>query len=108
MSRKSLLLALVSCVVIILLLVFPVSFVGESIFARQGGVVQSGILQVHNLNTTLSYSTIQEAVDADETLTGHVIRVDSGVYNEHVSVNKSLSLVSEDRSSTVISALKRE
>jgi len=63
---------------------------------------QSDGLRVHNLNTTRSYSTIQEAINADETVAGHIIRVDSGVFREHVTVNKSLSLVSADRSSTVI------
>lgn len=59
-------------------------------------------LGVHNLNTTRSYAAIQQAIDADETLDGHVIIVDSGIYYENVFVNKALSLLGQDRSSTVI------
>jgi len=102
LSRKWLQLASASCVILASVLVFPVSFTAWSTSLEQVGVSQTNGLRVHNLNTTLSYSTIQEAIDADETLAGHVIRVDSGVYSERVSVNKSLSLVGEDRSSTVI------
>lgn len=57
---------------------------------------------VHNLNTGLNYTTIQEAVDADETLNGHTIFVDSGLYSEHVMITKSLSIVGEDASTTII------
>jgi len=57
---------------------------------------------VHNLNTSKSYSTIQEAINAPETLDGHEIFVGSGTYYEHVTVNKSLSLIGEDRSTTII------
>jgi len=57
---------------------------------------------VHNLDTDKSYSTIQEAINAPETLDGHKISASSGIYYEHVTVNKSLSLVGEDRSTTII------
>jgi len=94
-------LVLAASVVLVVLLVFPVSFEARSTSLEQIGVSQTNGL-VHNLNTTLSYSTIQEAIDAVETLAGHVIHVDSGVYSERVSVSKAVSLVGEDRSSTVI------
>jgi len=84
------------------LLVFPGPFTAWSTSLEQIGLSQTNGLHVHNLNTTLSYSGIQEAVDAAQTIAGHVIRVDSGVYSERVSVNKALSLVGEDRSLTVI------
>ena len=63
---------------------------------------QQSNLKVHNLNTSKSYPTIQEAINAPETLEGHKIYVEAGVYHEHVTVNKSLSLIGEDRSSTII------
>jgi hypothetical protein len=34
-----------------------------------------------------SYTTIQAAIDAATTLSGHVVRVDAGTYNENLSVN---------------------
>jgi len=57
---------------------------------------------VHNLNTGLNYTTIQEAINAPETLAGHTIFVEEGTYYEHLVVNKSLSLIGEDRFSTII------
>jgi parallel beta-helix repeat protein len=57
---------------------------------------------VHNLNTGLNYTTIQEAIDASETQDGHTIFVETGTYYENVVVNKTLSLVGEDSSTTII------
>ena len=57
---------------------------------------------VHNLDTGLDYSTIQEAIDAPETLNGHTLLVDAGTYYEHVSVYKSLNLQGEDSETTII------
>ena len=57
---------------------------------------------VHNVDKGLSYDTIQRALDAPETLDGHTIFVDDGVYYESVIVNKSVSLVGENRSTTII------
>ncbi len=45
-----------------------------------------------NVNTGLSYITIQRAINAPETLDGHIISISSGTYYEHLLVNKSLSL----------------
>jgi parallel beta-helix repeat protein len=59
-------------------------------------------LPVHNLNTNLNYSTIQEAIDAPETLDGHTISVDAGTYHENVVVNKSLTLQGENKNTTII------
>ena len=61
-----------------------------------------GYYPVHNLNTSLSYPTIQAAIDADETLNGHTINVDEGMYHEHVVVDKSISLIGQNRETTVI------
>ena len=61
-----------------------------------------GIPRVHNTNTGLNYSTIQEAIDAPETLNGHTIFVEAGSYYENVVVDKSLSLIGENRSNTIV------
>jgi len=57
---------------------------------------------VHNLDTGLNYSAIQDAIDAPETLSGHTILVDAGRYYENVAVTKSVSLIGEDSSTTII------
>jgi parallel beta-helix repeat protein len=57
---------------------------------------------VHNLDTGLNYTTIQEAIDAPQTLDGHTIVVDAGIYNESVLLNKAVFLIGENKSSTVI------
>jgi parallel beta-helix repeat protein len=57
---------------------------------------------VQNLDTGKDYSTIQEAIDAPETLDGHEIFVASGIYHEHLTVNKSLRLIGEDQRTTII------
>jgi len=59
-------------------------------------------LPVHNINTGLGYGTIQEAINADETLNGHTIFVETGTYYENVIVNKTLSFIGESRDATVI------
>ena len=58
--------------------------------------------QVHNLDTGLNYGSIQDAIDASETLDGHTIFVEAGTYYESVSVHKSLSLIGENRRTTFI------
>jgi len=59
-------------------------------------------IRVRNIDTGLGYGTIQDAIDAPETLDGHTILVDEGIYYENVVVNKALSLVGENRSITII------
>jgi parallel beta-helix repeat protein len=61
-------------------------------------------LPVHNINTGLGCATIQEAIDAPETLDGHTIFVEAGTYYENVVVNKSLTLIGENREATIIDA----
>lgn len=63
---------------------------------------------VRNLNTGLSYSTIQAAIDANETLDGHTIFVEEGVYYERVIVKKAVSLIGENRSTTIIDGKGRD
>ncbi len=57
---------------------------------------------VHNTDTGFSYDTIQEAIDANETLGGHTIQVDAGIYYEHLFVSKSLTIVGEGSTTTII------
>ena|GEM_PF-1484559 len=64
----------------------------------------TSILPVHNVDTGFDYATIQEAINAPETLDGHTILVDAGVYYENVVLNKTLSLIGENKVSTVIDA----
>jgi parallel beta-helix repeat protein len=62
----------------------------------------SGLPPVQNINSGLRYSTIQAAINAPQTLNGHTILVEEGIYNEHVTVNKSISLVGMNRNDTII------
>lgn len=57
---------------------------------------------VHNLNTGLNYTNIQDAIDAIETSDGHTIAVDEGWYYESVVVTKSITLLGSSRN-TIIS-----
>jgi parallel beta-helix repeat protein len=50
----------------------------------------------------LNYSTIQQAIDANETLNGQTILVDAGQYYGNVVVNKTLSLIGADSTLTTI------
>ena len=57
---------------------------------------------VHNINTRLDYATIQAAINAPETLDGHTIHVEAGTYYEHLTVNKSVSLVGDSSKKATI------
>jgi len=59
-------------------------------------------LPVHNINTGLGYITIQEAINASETLDGHIIFVEEGTYYENLVINKSISLIGENKVTTTI------
>jgi len=60
-----------------------------------------GSYPVHNIDTGLNYTTIQDAVDANETLNGHTIFVEQGWYTS-VIVDKSLTLIGESMVDTKI------
>jgi parallel beta-helix repeat protein len=57
---------------------------------------------VLNANTNLTYLTMQSAINAPETSNGHTILVEAGTYNEHITVNKTLSLIGENQTTTII------
>jgi parallel beta-helix repeat protein len=73
-----------------------------SIKFTTGAIQASDSYPIHNLETGLNYTTIQEAINANQTLNGHTIFVDEGVYIENVIVNKSVSLFGENRDTTII------
>jgi parallel beta-helix repeat protein len=99
MSRKTIL--ILGLMVILVILAYVVlQFV---IFPSKG---PSGA--VHNINTGLDYKTIQGAIDAPETLNGHTILVDAGTYYEYVVVNKSISLIGENRDTTIINGKRNK
>jgi len=64
-------------------------------------------LPVHNINTGLGYATIQEAINANETLDGHTIFVETGTYYENMVVNKTICLIGEDKGTTVIDGMQK-
>lgn len=100
MIKKILLLGLIFLASFSFLLHSPLSFHYTS--GDQSLGVQGNGFRVHNADTGLSYSTIQEAINAPETTDGHTIVVSSGIYYEHVVLNKELSLLGEARDETVI------
>ena len=61
--------------------------------------------RVHNLETGLSYATIQEAIDAPKTLDTHRIFVDNGTYYENVIVTKAVSLIGEAEETTIVDGM---
>jgi len=52
----------------------------------------SRISDPKNINTGISYTTIQAAIDDPLTLDGHTIEVEAGTYTENVVVNKKLTI----------------
>jgi len=63
-------------------------------------------LSIHNMNTGLGYATIQQAINANETLNNHTIFVEEGIYYECLIVNKSISLIGKDRTNTILDGNK--
>jgi len=61
-----------------------------------------GSSPVTNLNTSEVFLTIQDAIDDSDTLAGHIIFVKNGIYYGHITVNKAINLIGEDRNGTII------
>jgi parallel beta-helix repeat protein len=59
---------------------------------------------VHNVDTNEYFNEIQTAIDDPDTLNGHTIEVAAGTYYENVVVDKRISIIGEDRGTTVIDA----
>lgn len=92
MNRR--LVAIISLLVL-LLSVLPTGVIIRLVEAYDG-------YPVRNVDTGLNYTTIQEAIDAPETLDGHTILAEVGTYYEHVWINKSISLIGDNVQSTII------
>jgi len=56
--------------------------------------------RVLNQNTSIMYSTIQDAINAADS--GNILIAFSGIYHENVIVNKQVSLIGEDRSGVIV------
>jgi parallel beta-helix repeat protein len=63
---------------------------------------QANTHPIHNLETCLSYATIQEAIDAPETLDKNTIFVQNGTYQENIVVTKAIKLIGESEETTII------
>lgn len=57
-------------------------------------------LEIHNIDTGEDFATIQEAVDAANQ--GDTIMVSEGIYHESLVIDKTLTLVGENRNTTII------
>ncbi len=62
---------------------------------------------VENVNTGKRYASIQEAIDANDTLNGHTLLVHPGKYVECVNITKTLIVKGLNRSSTIIERSRR-
>ena len=67
---------------------------------NEGG--QTVMVGVYNSDTGLCFETIQDAIDDDNTLNNHTIAVPSGVYYEHIVVNKSINLLGVNKATTIL------
>jgi len=99
MSRKPILLILILALALTALVSKNAS--SQSLKNKQDSLSQPE-KKVHNIDTGLNYTTIQGAINANETSDRQTIFVEKGTYYEHVIVNKTISLVGEDKSTTVI------
>ena len=57
---------------------------------------------VKDLDTTFGYPTIQDAINSGATSDGDVISVKPGVYHENLVVNKTLSIIGQNKATTII------
>lgn len=89
----------------VILLTFVLLLSSTITVARPVKVVAAS-LPIHNVDSGFDYATIQEAVEAPETLDGHRIVVDPGTYHENlIAVGKQLSIIASSiQEETVIVA----
>jgi parallel beta-helix repeat protein len=57
---------------------------------------------VRNIDTDLNYVSIQAAIDAPQTLNGHMLSVGPGVYSERLVIYKSLKIVGSGAKATIV------
>ncbi len=69
-------------------------------FVAQNEWYNQGYKKVYNLETGTSYNTVQTAVT--NAGTGDRILVDAGQYNEHVTIDKKITIIGADRFITII------
>jgi hypothetical protein len=62
----------------------------------------AGAGMVKNLNTLQMYCSIQAAINDVLTLAGHVIEASAGIYNERVTVSKSLTIQGTDKANCIL------
>ncbi|HMS35109.1 MAG TPA: right-handed parallel beta-helix repeat-containing protein, partial [Ignavibacteria bacterium] len=67
---------------------------------RDVGAAAAGL--VTNLNTTETFCSIQSAIDDAQTMNGDVIEVSAGIYNERVTVSKSLTIQGVDKVNCIL------
>jgi parallel beta-helix repeat protein len=98
-------------IIIGLLLIVPISSANgfdnlksESIILHLNNTSSSHILSnsVYNLNTGEIFQTIQDAIDDVDTIDGHTIQVNEGLYQENVIITKSITLRGVNRYKTII------
>ena len=91
---------------ILLLLILVITALSSQIVSSHPLNYKSGLIvqseRVHNLDTGLNYTSIQEAIDAPETWNGHRIFVEEGIYYENLVIDKSLSIIGENKNATII------
>jgi parallel beta-helix repeat protein len=72
------------------------------VFALFYFIINFHVNKVVNIDTGKEYATIQEAIDANETLNGHTLLVYPGVYHEYVKVDKTLTIKGQSRDETIV------
>ncbi|WP_185155398.1 putative Ig domain-containing protein [Rudanella paleaurantiibacter] len=77
------------------------TFSGNGVDARNVGNVL-GVELVTNTNTGQKFCSIQSAIDAAGTQTGHTLQVSPGTYSEQVLVNKGVRIVGSGTPSPVL------
>jgi len=90
--------------VMVILLMVSTSFIGVSSNVEKSAASLNGKTLYVGGSGPGNYTTIQHAVnDANE---GDIIYVYNGTYKENIEIDKSISIIGEDRNSTVVKGVK--